>query len=99
MASPATQLPRPPAPLQTLVSARDPIPLTSLPLGHSAKVLEISGPNARISRRLEDLGFVPGSLVRALRRAPLGDPIEYEVRGTRICLRATEAACIRVVPA
>ncbi len=77
----------------------DPISLASLPLGRSAKVLEISGPNARISRRLEDLGFVPGSLVRALRRAPLGDPIEYEVRGTRICLRATEAACIRVVPA
>lgn len=81
------------------MTGSDPIPLSALALGSSACVREVTGPNPRIARRLQDLGFVPGSRVRALRRAPLGDPIEYEVRGTRICLRASEASCIRVVPA
>jgi Fe2+ transport system protein FeoA len=31
-----------------------------------------------------------------LRRAPLGDPVEYELRGYRLCLRRTEAMRIRV---
>jgi Fe2+ transport system protein FeoA len=43
-----------------------------------------------------DLGFVPNSRVRVLRRAPLGDPVEYELRGYRICLRDSEARAIRV---
>lgn len=49
-----------------------------------------------MSRRLEDLGFVPGTRVRALRRAPLGDPTLYEVRGTQLCLRRSEALRVRV---
>ena len=49
-----------------------------------------------VSRRLEDLGFVPGTRVRALRRAPLGDPTLYEVRGTQLCLRRSEALRVRV---
>lgn len=49
-----------------------------------------------IARRLLDLGFIPGSRVAAVRRAPLGSPTEYEIRGTRICLRDSEAKRIRV---
>jgi Fe2+ transport system protein FeoA len=33
-----------------------------------------------------------------LRRAPMGDPVSYELRGTRICLRRTEAVRILVKP-
>ena len=47
-------------------------------------------------QRLLALGFAPGSEVQAIRRAPLGDPVEYQVRGTRICLRQTEASLIRI---
>ena len=50
--------------------------------------------DSRLTRRLMALGFVPGTLVRVLRRAPLGDPTEYELRGTRISLRAREAQAI-----
>jgi ferrous iron transport protein A len=48
--------------------------------------------------RLGDLGFVPGSRVEVLRRSPLGDPTLYAVRGTRLCLRRSEARSIRVKP-
>ena len=34
--------------------------------------------------------------VVVIRRAPLGDPVEYELRGCRICLRRSEAERIRV---
>jgi len=52
--------------------------------------------NGPIDQRLRDLGLVPGTQVRALRRAPLGDPTEYELRGYRLCLRRTEGARVRV---
>jgi Fe2+ transport system protein FeoA len=48
--------------------------------------------------RLADLGFCPGTHVRVVRRAPLGDPVLYELRGYRIALRRTESARIRVRP-
>lgn len=47
--------------------------------------------------RLADLGFVAGTEVKVIRRAPLGDPVEIEVRGYRLCLRAADLAglCVR----
>ena len=49
-----------------------------------------------IGRRLLDLGFLPGTPVCVLRRAPLGDPAVFELRGYQLCLRATESARIRI---
>jgi len=47
-------------------------------------------------RRLLDLGLLPRTRVRALRRAPLGDPSLYELRGYRLCLRRDDARHVRV---
>ncbi|MBI5201734.1 MAG: ferrous iron transport protein A [Elusimicrobia bacterium] len=47
-------------------------------------------------RRFEDLGLLPDTPVRRVRRAPLGDPIAFEVRGTLLCLRHAEARLVRV---
>ena len=49
-----------------------------------------------IPRRLLDLGFVPGTALRIVRRAPFGDPIEIELRGYRICLRNADLAMLEV---
>ena len=49
-----------------------------------------------LATRLADLGFCPGTTVRVVRRAPLGDPVLYELRGYRIALRRREASRIRV---
>ncbi len=48
-------------------------------------------------RRLLEMGFVSGTLVRVIGVAPLGDPMELELRGMRISIRAAEAANIEVV--
>ena len=51
------------------------MPLADLPPGARA-VVERVDPGLAIGRRLLDLGFVPGTEVRVVRRAPLGDPVE-----------------------
>ena len=69
--------------------------LADLEPGAVARVESVDTSGA-IGRRLADLGFVPRTLVRVVRRAPLGDPVVYEFRGIRLCLRRTEAARIRI---
>jgi ferrous iron transport protein A len=48
--------------------------------------------------RLADLGFVPGTRLRIIRLAPLRDPIEIEIRDTRVCARREELAALFAVP-
>lgn len=73
------------------------IPLLALAVGRSARIAPAEG-RASIPSRLEDLGFVPGTRLRVLRRAPFGDPVEVELRGYRICLRAEQVAGLMVLP-
>jgi Fe2+ transport system protein FeoA len=42
------------------------------------------------------LGFIPGSVVKVTRHAPLGDPISVELDGQEISLRRSEAAIIHI---
>ncbi len=48
--------------------------------------------------RLRELGLLPGTLVKLIRRAPLGDPLEISVRGSLLSLRKAEAEQISVEP-
>jgi ferrous iron transport protein A len=47
-----------------------------------------------ISRRLMELGFLPGSAVVAALSAPGGDPRVFRVDGAEIALRSETAACL-----
>ncbi len=49
---------------------------------------------AAAARRFMALGLVPGAVVTAMRAAPLGDPIEYAVKGSRVSMRRSDAASI-----
>lgn len=49
-----------------------------------------------LRKRLLAMGFVPGTGIDVLRAAPLGDPIEYRVKGYCISLRKEEARLISV---
>lgn len=73
------------------------IPLLELAVGCAARIAE-PAPGSEIPRRLGDLGFVPGTELAVLRRAPFGDPIELEIRGYRMCLRAAQVRGLRVIP-
>ncbi len=73
-------------------------PLSEQAVG-SRCVVERVAARPAISGRLLDLGFVPGTEIAVLRRAPLGDPVLYAVRGAKLCLRRSEASRILVRPA
>jgi ferrous iron transport protein A len=66
-----------------------------LVVGQSAHVARISGTDD-VSRRLLEMGVTPGVEIRRLGTAPLGDPIEFELRGYRLSLRRAEAEQIEV---
>jgi ferrous iron transport protein A len=70
-------------------------PLISLPPGREARLCAPEE-GREIPRRLQDLGFVPGTAVVIRRRAPLGDPVEIEIRGYRLCLRLAQLDALRV---
>lgn len=71
------------------------IPMGELPVGSQARVVEIAG-SGKHQRRMLDMGFVPGAEVGTIRKAPLGDPIEYLIKGTAVALRREDADSVRV---
>lgn len=71
--------------------------LDRLHIGATAIVAAPTRINPTILRLLE-MGLTAGARVTLTRRAPMADPIELEVRGTRLCVRRADAACFPVQP-
>ena len=69
--------------------------LASIQVGASAAVARIDRIDD-IAMRLMEMGLTPGVAVQVISTAPLGDPIEVEVRGYRLSLRRSEAARVKV---
>lgn len=63
--------------------------------GESGKVISVMADKA-VRRRLFDMGLTPGASVTLLKFAPLGDPIELNVRGYRLSIRKAEASQIKM---
>ena len=57
-------------------------------------IITTIGGERAFRRRLMELGLVPGTTVRLCKIAPLGDPLELEVRGCRLSIRRREAAAV-----
>jgi len=64
-------------------------------VGDSATILEIDGDDG-IAVRLMEMGLTDGEEISIVGFAPLGDPIEFSIRGYRISLRSTEAKRVRI---
>jgi ferrous iron transport protein A len=63
--------------------------------GERGVIVRVEGGPAT-TRRLMELGLVPGTPVEMVRYAPLGDPVEVSVRGLHLSLRRGEASLIHV---
>ncbi len=59
-------------------------------------VLRYVGGERGFRRRLMEMGLVPGTELTVVNVAPLGDPLELHVRGSRLSIRAAEAALVQV---
>ena len=69
--------------------------LDALRRGDRAHVVDISGDDA-VAVRLMEMGLVEGEEIEHLGSAPLGDPVEFLVRGYRLSLRLSEARRVQV---
>lgn len=66
-----------------------------LEVGQAGRVVRVVGSD-EISRRILEMGVTPGVEIRRLGAAPLGDPLEFELRGYRLSLRKNEAQHIEI---
>ncbi|MEY2907106.1 MAG: ferrous iron transport protein [Verrucomicrobiota bacterium] len=67
------------------------IPLSELKAGQSAVVSRLPG-NEALAMRLREMGLLRGTTVTFLRSAPLGDPMEFRLRGFELSIRRADAA-------
>lgn len=64
--------------------------------GESGVILSYCGGKSEYKRKLLSMGLIPGSPFTITRVAPLGDPIEIKICGSRLSLRKKEADIISV---
>ena len=69
--------------------------LKDVRIGGTAKVVKLTGTGA-IKRRIMDMGITKGVNVYVRKVAPLGDPIELNVRGYELSIRKEDAEMIEV---
>ncbi len=69
--------------------------LGELKLGERAQVLTVAGVD-EVSVRLLEMGLTPGVALELIGIAPLGDPLELELRGYRLSVRRREADLVEV---
>lgn len=71
--------------------------LLEAPRGKTVTIVEVGGDRA-FRRRVMEMGMVPGTAVRVVAVAPLGDPITLELRASRLSIRKREAEQVHVRP-
>ncbi len=69
--------------------------LQDVKIGESAKIVKLRGEGA-VKRRIMDMGLTKGTEITVKKVAPLGDPIELNVRGYELSIRKADAALIDV---
>lgn len=69
--------------------------LEELKPGQESVVVSL-GEKGPVRRRIMDMGITPGVSVKVIKVAPLGDPVEVNVRGYELSLRKAEARQIEV---
>jgi Fe2+ transport system protein FeoA len=69
--------------------------LAALGVGRCGTVVAVGG-ETELRRRLLEMGLCGGATIECVRRAPLGDPIEFRVRGYLLSLRGEQARFVTV---
>ena len=69
--------------------------LNEVAVGEVCTVVRLNGEGA-LKRRIMDMGITKGVEIKVVKIAPLGDPMELNLRGYDLSLRKAEAASIEV---
>ena len=65
--------------------------LSELKRGESARIVSVGG-SGSLRQHFLDMGLIPGKTIKFMKAAPMGDPIEYRIRGYELTLRLEDAA-------
>ena len=76
----------------------DKMTLNTLTVGESCMIRQVGNQRGAVKRRLVDMGLTPGTAVKLVKVAPMGDPLEVSLRGYELSLRREDAAQIQVEP-
>lgn len=68
-----------------------------LSMGARARVIGYTDAESTVTKQLQQLGLILGVELTLRRSAPLGDPMEFHVRGYRLALRKKEAAQLQLM--
>lgn len=71
--------------------------LLELQDGDKALIYKLHGSGV-FRKRIIEMGFIKGSEIKVIKKAPLQDPIQYEIMGYQVSLRRDEAAKVEVIP-
>jgi len=69
--------------------------LGEMPNHFEGSITKLEG-DPSVVARLRELGFIRGEAVKVVGRAPFGEPILIEIRGSTVALRRSEAACVHL---
>ena len=69
--------------------------LKQIKCGETVSVVKLTGEGA-VKRRIMDMGITKGTEIYVRKVAPLGDPVEVNVRGYELSIRKSEAENIQV---
>ncbi|MCD4683626.1 MAG: ferrous iron transport protein B [Bacteroidales bacterium] len=72
--------------------------LYNLEQGEKGVIVKIRGRGA-FRKRITEMGFVKGKTITVIKKAPLRDPIEYNIMGYEVSLRQSEARLVEVITA
>ena len=67
------------------------VSLLELKIGEIVRIIGYRAIASPLRQQLLAMGFVPGTFVRLVRRAPFGDPLEIECRGYTLSIRQADA--------
>jgi ferrous iron transport protein A len=69
--------------------------LSELKTGQTAVIAKIEG-DSSTRRRIMDMGVIPRSQIKMIRSAPLGDPLEFDIKDYNLTLRKRDAEHVLV---
>ena len=70
--------------------------LDKLPKGRTAVIEAVLGQKDALRRHLLEMGLTPGTEITLIKTAPLGDPLEFKIRGYELTLRLKDAQNIQI---
>lgn len=70
--------------------------LSELQIGQTANIVNLDALTSDIRKKLMIMGMLPNTQVTLIHKAPMGDPLQVEVRGVSLAIRGQVAAAIEI---